>query len=226
MLAVLLLCHPQRDASELLAMMRIFGGWSILLFGLFMRVWGVACWFTRDRDGLIGGKRLMTEDGPYPYTRNPRYLGNFCMGFGASILAGVPWIPLAYIALWCAVHLPIISAERQTLQGNFGRVYESYCRRVPALLPRLDPAFPIIPQILFVNWRGGIREEVGTLSGWLSIGLFLHFWRTAHFVGWGHLGPHWLYLTFIVGVVLLGEKVRKAIPLERVERPEDRPIKP
>jgi protein-S-isoprenylcysteine O-methyltransferase Ste14 len=226
MVAVLLFCRPQPDGSDLLGLLRIVCGWSILFFGLFMRVWGVACWFTRNREGVIGGKRLMTEDGPYPYTRNPRYLGNFCMGLGASILAGVPWIPLAYVLLWCAVHLPIVNAERDTLLGSHGPSYEAYCRRVPALIPRLDPAFPFVPQVLFVNWRGGIREEIGTLSGWLSIALFLHFWRAAHFVGWQRFGPHWLFIVLVVGVVMLGEKVRRALPLEQVERAEDRPIRP
>lgn len=226
MVLVLLACRPQPDASGFLAFARVVGGWSTLLFGLFMRVWGVACWFTPDKDGVIGGKRLMTREGPYPYTRNPRYLGNFCMGFGAAILAGVPGIPLAYVLLWCAVHIPIVTAERVTLLEKHGDAYEAYCRTVPALLPRLDPAYPLMQQILFVNWRGGIREEIGTLSGWISIGLFLHFWRAAHFLGWREFGPHFVFLALIAVVVVAGEKVRRALPLEQVERAEDRPIRP
>lgn len=224
--AVLLLCHPKADPACTHALLRVVGGWSVLLFGLFMRVWGVACWFTRDREGVIGGKRLMTEDGPYPYSRNPRYLGNFLMGFGAAILSGVPGIPLLYVVLWCAVHIPIITAERQTLLEKHGALYEAYCRKVPALLPRLDTSFPLIPQLLFVNWRGGVREEIGTLSGWVSIGLFLHLWRAAHLEGWRNVGADWVFLLLILGVVWCGERVRRAIPLEQVQRAEDRPIAP
>lgn len=223
---VLVFCHPQPDRGLIMGLLRVSSGWVILLAGLFVRVWGVACWFTRDRNGVIGGKRLMTEDGPYPYTRNPRYLGNAGMGLGASILAGVPWVPLLYVLLWCAVHVPIVTAERETLSAAHGMDYERYCRKVPALWPRYDPAFPIMPQLLFVNWQGGIREEIGTLSGWISIGLFLQFWRVAHFVGWTHPAAHWLYLLLISFTVLLGERVRRVLPRETVERAEDRPIRP
>lgn len=223
---VLVFGHPQLDRGCTDAMARVLGGWTTMLAGLFVRVWGVACWFTRNTEGVIGGKRLMTEEGPYPYTRNPRYLGNFLMGLGASILAGVDSVPLAYTLVWCAVHVPIISAEQVTLGERFGAVYESYCRRVPMLIPRLDPAYPIAAQALFVNWRGGLREEVGTVSGWICIGIFLHFWRASHFAGWGTFGAHWLALALIALVFTGSEKLRRSIPLEQVERPEDRPIRP
>ena len=226
MVAVLLLGHPCPDASTTATLLRVFGGWTILLLGLFVRVWGVCCWFSRDRSGVIGGKRLMTTDGPYPYTRNPRYLGNFLMGFGASVLSGVPGVPMIYIVVWSIVHVPILVAERETLHARWGAEYERYCRDVPALLPRLNAGCSFVPQVLFVNWRGGLREEVGTVSGWLAIGLFLHFWRAGHLIGWRTGGTHFLFLVAIAIVVVVGEKVRRAIPREEVERAEDRPIRP
>jgi protein-S-isoprenylcysteine O-methyltransferase Ste14 len=224
MLGVLLLCRPQPFPVGALEAIRMLIGWSILVTGLVVRTWGVACWFTRDQDGVIGGKRLMIDDGPYLYCRNPRYLGNLLMGLGASSLAGMPQVVAWYALLWLAVHIPVMAAERESLEERFAERYAAYCERVPMLVPRLEAEYPLVPQFLGVNWAAGMVEEIGTWSGWLAIALFVEWWRAAH-VTHALLGRHVIYLMLMPLVVVAFQRLRGILKAEQFDK-EDRPLAP
>jgi|GEM_PF-150697 len=226
MVAVLLLYRPRPYPDASCESLRSLVGWSILVLGLTWRVWGVACWFTRDREGVIGGKRLMMGDGPYAYTRNPRYFGNLLMGVGAAALVGQVSVVAFVAVLWLGVHVPIMAAERETLAERFGPVYDAYCRRVPMFWPRFDGSRPVGGQWWPVSWGQGVREEMGTVMGWLCLGLFVEGWRVAHLADtWGGWGPQWKFFILIPVVVALCEGVRSLLPRERFTD-DDRPMAP
>ncbi len=217
---VLVLCRPTPYAAAWGEAARILMGWSVLVLGLAVRTWGVACWFTRDADGVIGGRRLMVSDGPYAYVRNPRYLGNLLMGTGVAILAGIPHAVGLFALLWCLVHVPVMAAERLSLSLRYGDAYDGYCARVPMFVPRYDPSCPLFAQVLGLNWTAGTREEIGTLMGWLSLGLFVEAWRAAHLGG-----AVWLSLALIPLVVVACESLRARLPRESFAD-GDRPVAP
>lgn len=226
MLAVLLLYRPAPYESPHCEYLRSLVGWSVLILGLTWRVWGVACWFTRDASGAIGGKRLMVDDGPYAYTRNPRYFGNLLMGVGAAALVGHAWVVILFAVLWLVVHFPIMAAERDTLSGKFGVAYDAFCARVPMFWPRYDASRPLPAQWWPLNWNMGVREEMGTIMGWLCLALFVEGWRVAHLAGtWKAWGPQWKFFILIPVCCALCEAVRSFLKEERFED-EDRPIAP
>lgn len=224
LVAVLLFCHPRAYSVPGLEPLRSLLGWAVLMVGLGIRTWGVACWFTRDGDGVIGGRRLMTEDGPYAFTRNPRYLGNLGMGVGAAILSGIPEAVLFFVSLWCAVHYPIIVAETETLRVRFGDTFDEYRSRVPAFWPQGDGRHGLLGQLLRPNWAAGILEEMGTLTGWTCLGLLVEWWRASHLVGFG-FGWHWFFLLLVPVVLGAGQVARARLRVERFAA-DDRPLAP
>lgn len=149
-------------------------GWVLLLLGLGMRLWGVAGWVPR-RLPPNAGEHLILEDGPYVYTRNPRYLGNLLLGLGGCVLAGLKVCLLPYFLLWACIHVPIVAHEEHSLAQRYGSAYLEYCARVPRFLG--IPGRSLLPQILPLRWDLAFCLEMSTIAGWLSLGAFLQVWR-------------------------------------------------
>ena len=166
LLVALCLCRP----NDVLA----WPGWVLLLLGLGMRLWGVAGWVPTSRGG-DRSDHLITDDGPYVYTRNPRYLGNLLMGLGGCAIAGLTpcWGP--YLLFWAALHFPIIAFEEHGLAAHYGQPYLDYCKGVPRFFGWTGK--PLAPQILRLNWKLAFSLEMTTEAGWLTLGLFFQAWR-------------------------------------------------
>lgn len=85
---------------------------------------------------LVEGHRLVTE-GPYRLVRNPIYTGMFGLLL-ATGLAVSRWIGLLIAIVVYAIGTVIrVRSEEQLLRLAFGPEFESYARRVPAVIPFL-----------------------------------------------------------------------------------------
>jgi protein-S-isoprenylcysteine O-methyltransferase Ste14 len=85
---------------------------------------------------LIEGHKLITE-GPYRLVRNPIYTGMFGMLL-ATGLAVSHWVGLLIAIVVYAVGTVIrVRSEEKLLRGAFGAEFDSYARRVPAVIPFL-----------------------------------------------------------------------------------------
>ncbi|HSP64212.1 MAG TPA: isoprenylcysteine carboxylmethyltransferase family protein [Pyrinomonadaceae bacterium] len=85
---------------------------------------------------LIEGHQLITE-GPYRLVRNPIYTGMFGMLL-ATGLAVSHWVGLLIAVIIYAVGTVIrVRSEEKLLRGAFGAEFDSYARRVPAVIPFL-----------------------------------------------------------------------------------------
>lgn len=166
LLLALCLCKPNDLA--------VWPGWALLVCGLGLRLWGVAGWVPTRRAG-DRSDHLITIDGPYVYTRNPRYLGNLLMGLGGCGIAGLTscWGP--YLLFWAALHFPIIAFEEHGLAAHYGREYLDYCQSVPRFWGWTGK--PLAPQILPLDWKLAFSLEMTTEAGWLTLGLFFQAWR-------------------------------------------------
>jgi protein-S-isoprenylcysteine O-methyltransferase Ste14 len=86
---------------------------------------------------LIEGHKLITE-GPYRLVRNPIYTGMFGMLL-ATGLAVSHWIGLLIAIVVYAVGTVVrVRSEEKLLRGAFGAEFDSYARRVPAVIPFLS----------------------------------------------------------------------------------------
>src|SRR5712691_2366022 len=85
---------------------------------------------------LIEGHKLIT-DGPYRLVKNPIYTGMFGLLL-ATGLAVSHWIGLAIAIIVFALGTVIrVRSEEKLLRGAFGAEFDSYARRVPAVIPFL-----------------------------------------------------------------------------------------
>lgn len=100
----------------------LLAGVTISVFGLLLRAWAA---------GHIRKNSELATSGPYAYSRNPLYLGNFLLGLGFTIGSG--WWPLGLLfgALFLGIYLPVMRVESETLAQLFGESYQRYTRGVP-----------------------------------------------------------------------------------------------
>ena len=112
-------------------------GAILTVTGALIRVWA-AGHLTRDQ-------RLSTS-GPYQHTRNPFYLGRFCVLIGLALMSGlrgnlILWaIFPGAVGYFFFVYMP--RKERREggrLEKLFGQEYELWKSNVPELFPRLKP---------------------------------------------------------------------------------------
>ena len=162
-------------------------GAVITAVGALIRVWA-AGHLTRD-------KRLAVS-GPYQYTRNPFYLGRFCVLIGFALMSGLSFShtqPLFGWILWAIFAISIgffffgymprkERREGKRLEKLFGDQFRAYRQSVPSLFPRLsaykDPytseARPWNRELFFGGTESfsGNKELPTTLITFLLIGLF------------------------------------------------------
>jgi protein-S-isoprenylcysteine O-methyltransferase Ste14 len=98
-------------------------------------------WLRGYAAGYVKKNRELTQTGPYAYTRNPLYLGSMLMagGFAVALLS---WLVALVLAVgFVLIYVPVIASEERFLRATFPD-FETYCRRVPRLIPRWTAARP------------------------------------------------------------------------------------
>jgi protein-S-isoprenylcysteine O-methyltransferase Ste14 len=85
---------------------------------------------------VVEGHQLATA-GPYAYVRHPIYTGMLGMLFATGLAISYwPALIVALIVFFVGTAIRVRSEER-LLRGAFGEQFETYARRVPAILPGL-----------------------------------------------------------------------------------------
>lgn len=78
---------------------------------------------------IKGAEHLVTS-GPFKISRNPIYLGNTLLTFGAGLVFGIVWfLPLAFIAALLTSKLAI-EREEAHLSAKFGKNWRDYANKV------------------------------------------------------------------------------------------------
>jgi protein-S-isoprenylcysteine O-methyltransferase Ste14 len=96
-------------------------------------------WLRTYASGYVKKNRELTVTGPYAHTRNPLYLGSMLIAAGFAV-ALLSWPMAVVLALGFAViYVPVIASEERFLRAAFP-AFDSYCRQVPRLIPRITPA--------------------------------------------------------------------------------------
>lgn len=96
--------------------------------------WMAWAWATLRRAGTplpsIAQPRVLVDEGPYRFGRNPIYLGMLVMMLGIGVAAGVPLMAIAaanFVAIVASVHIP---HEEGNLKRAFGGWYSDYAASV------------------------------------------------------------------------------------------------
>jgi len=132
-------------------------GYALMLAGEGLRLWSVGYTGFTTRTRNVGAAVLVTS-GPYARTRNPIYLGNFILALGACVAfnAFMPWILIAFTALFTFQYHFIVRLEEETLKEKFGGLYARYVENVSRFIPSLrryrEPsAVAFNPRVAFSN---------------------------------------------------------------------------
>lgn len=107
-------------------------GLGLAAVGLAIRAWAA---------GHIQKEKKLAVGGPYRYTRNPLYLGNFVLGIGIAAATNSWWGVGLFLLYFGIFYPPVIIEERERMKRLFSAEYADYAARVPLFFPRLRP-FP------------------------------------------------------------------------------------
>jgi len=101
---------------------------------------------------------FLCTSGPYSYTRNPLYLGNFIIGMGVCMAINEWYAYALFIASFAFVYSIVIPYEERFLQGKFGNAYLEYKARTGRLMPALKgykAGTQVIP-----DYKAGVMGEL------------------------------------------------------------------
>lgn len=158
----------------------ILAGLVIVLFGEFVRMWGVAIAGSETRTtGPVGGTFLITT-GPFAYVRNPLYIGNILMYCGAGVMANTPVLTLVALVYFFWQYSLIVSLEEEYLRAVFTQEFAGYCRAVPRFVPTLSKYTGGTHTQPVFDWKRGLISEKRTLQAIAILTLVLlgiWYWR-------------------------------------------------
>ena len=103
----------------------------MLVVGLALDLWAMATMW-RHKANIMPHRAAtaLVTHGPFALSRNPIYLGNTVLLFGAGLAFGMAWfIPAAFLAAGLTGHLAI-AREEAHLNARFGREWREYRLRV------------------------------------------------------------------------------------------------
>lgn len=157
----LLLMHPSTRS--------LWMGGVVTLAGALLRLWAA---------GHIEKGRVLTQGGPYAFTRNPLYLGSFVMALGIVVGGQGYWLLAPFVALFALFYYPAMRAEEQELFQGYGERFLEYSRKVPLFFPTLRKGDPSASVFL---WSKVLRNrEHRTIAGLIateSVLVFLRYFR-------------------------------------------------
>ena len=146
------------------------GGITMIL-GELIRLWSLG--FVEKK-----GKKLAMS-GPYAFTRNPLYVGNFFLGLGIIIICANWIFALVFLFGYSIIYLGTIRSEEKELEERFGQPYQDYCKNVPRIFPRLTPYQA--PEATAFDWKRIIKHHeyvtaLGIALLLCGIHLYYHLW--------------------------------------------------
>jgi protein-S-isoprenylcysteine O-methyltransferase Ste14 len=140
-------------------------GSAVSGLGLLIRAWA---------SGHIKKEKKLAVTGPYRYSRNPLYLGNFFLGLGIVLGTRSGWCWGLFFFYFVIFYPLIIIEERNRMRRLFPAEYDAYRRNVPLFFP----TFSRVPPNEGIPWRwtlykknGEYRALIGTVVVWAIFAL-------------------------------------------------------
>ncbi len=153
-IAVILLARPVWTS--------IFLGVLISFFGLAIRAWA---------SGHLRKEKTLAVSGPYRYSRNPLYVGNFLLGIGIVVGARSWWVFGLFVGYYGIFYPLIIRRERNRMRELFPQQYEEYRKKVPLFFPSIRKHYPAKGKF---SWALYMRnKEYRALQGTVLVWLIL-----------------------------------------------------
>jgi protein-S-isoprenylcysteine O-methyltransferase Ste14 len=152
--AVILLARP--------SWISILLGVVFTFVGLAIRAWA---------SGHLSKEKKLAVSGPYRYSRNPLYLGNFLVGIGIVVGARSWWVFGLFVGYYGIFYPLIIRRERNRMRQLFPQQYEEYGKKVPLFFPSIRKHLPAMGKFSWALYRQNkeYRALQGTILVWLVL---------------------------------------------------------
>jgi len=106
-------------------------GWLLMGVGLALFTWTLATlWRHRTTVNPYLAASTLCTGGPFRYSRNPIYVGDWFILLGTSLLLGTGWPLLFAPLIWALLRYGVIRHEEAHLEARFGDDYRAYRARV------------------------------------------------------------------------------------------------
>jgi protein-S-isoprenylcysteine O-methyltransferase Ste14 len=150
----------------------LIGGLLITISGQLIRgaTIGLAYIVRGGQHKKVYAEGLVTT-GIFTHVRNPLYIGNVLMLWGAGVFANSLIFSIFIMPLFLYIYQCIILAEEEFLRSKFGLVFVDYTKKVNRWIPNLKGVRHTFSAMKF-NWRRWLIKEYGTQFVWL-LGLAL-----------------------------------------------------
>jgi hypothetical protein len=143
-------------------------GAGLVLLGSAIHLWAKGC---------LQQNRQLTVCGPYRWSRNPFYVGNFCIDLGLCLFINNWYFTAAFMLVWAFIYRLQILSEERTLDGIYGQAWLDYKRTVSAFFPYKRP-FANVPVEQGFSWSNpnlSTSREIPRLVRTMSYPLALLF---------------------------------------------------
>jgi protein-S-isoprenylcysteine O-methyltransferase Ste14 len=106
-------------------------GWGLISLGLAGFGWALAAiWGHRTTVNPYKAASNLVTLGPFAHSRNPIYVSDWFVYFGATLILGTAWPVLLALLVWGVIRHGVIAHEEAHLLAKFGDEYRTYCRQV------------------------------------------------------------------------------------------------
>ena len=177
-LAVLFLSRPLWVPTGFLNFSLDGLAWVFFALYITFRLWATL---------YIAGRKdeYLQTQGPYSITRNPLYLGSFCLALSVSLfLKSLTTLFLTGIVGFIYTQ-KIVKIEEVWLEKKFGEKFKAYCRSTPRFLP----SWKRYHSDDFMNIEiSGLKSESRRLGASILIPI------AAQMIIWFRLSPRWPHL--------------------------------
>ena len=105
--------------------------WLLVGIGLALFGWTLATfWRHRTTVNPYKAASSLCTGGPFRFSRNPIYVGDWFILTGAALLLGTAWPLLFAPLIWALLRYGVIRHEEAHLEAKFGDAYRAYKARV------------------------------------------------------------------------------------------------
>jgi len=108
--------------------------WTSIALGVPIALAGAT--FRALAAGVIKKDSELATSGPYAWTRNPLYLGSFCLTVGFAVMSWNAVAAAIVIIPSIFVYPTVIRKEETHLEHLFGETFRHYREHVPCFFPR------------------------------------------------------------------------------------------
>lgn len=106
-------------------------GWLLVGIGLALFGWTLATfWHHRTTVNPYKAASSLCTSGPFRFSRNPIYVGDWFILGGVSLLLATAWPLLFAPLIWLTLRYGVIRHEEAHLEAKFGDEYRVYLTRV------------------------------------------------------------------------------------------------